>query len=260
MKKLSAVIAAATFCATPVLAADMAVKAPPAPPAAYSWTGWYVGGNVGYGWGRDTGGLWDNVVDTVGAGFVAYMALGGNALPGVKPKGIVGGGQIGYNWQVSPLWVLGLVADLQASGMRASGTGQSSPAVAAVTLQTNTAKIENFGTIRGKVGASTGKVLFYGTGGLAYGEVRSDLSLVCISAPCAGTAWQGTTSTLKAGWAAGVGAEAAVSPNLTVGVEYLHVDLGAITATATGFPGISFGARSAFAADLVRLMLSMKLN
>ena len=53
MKKLATAIAAIALIGTPAFAADMAVKAPPPAPApVHSWTGWYVGGNVGYSWGR----------------------------------------------------------------------------------------------------------------------------------------------------------------------------------------------------------------
>jgi outer membrane immunogenic protein len=62
---------------------------------AYNWTGLYIGGNVGYGWGGSTGNNL-TVADTIGL-FAGYAALGGFRYPSVKPAGVVGGGQIGYN-------------------------------------------------------------------------------------------------------------------------------------------------------------------
>src|SRR5664279_5299042 len=99
-------------------AADLPVKAPMIAPG-YNWSGFYIGGNVGYGFASNTVAGFTSFTDAAPF-FTAgpYLAAGGNVLPGVKPKGVIGGEQIGYNWQVSPIWVLGLVADLQASGMK----------------------------------------------------------------------------------------------------------------------------------------------
>ncbi len=137
---------------------------------AYNWTGWYVGGNAGYGWGRNTGDLWDLFTDPGGvAGLAAYFTVlyRANVLPGVKPDGIVGGAQIGYNWQTAS-WVLGLVADIQASGMRGSASTTVIPITGAATsIQSNTSKIDWFGTVRGRVGYVYNNWLLYGTGGLA---------------------------------------------------------------------------------------------
>lgn len=77
----------------------MATKAIPYV-ALYNWSGFYVGGNIGYGWGRFS--------DDAGAG--------------TNPNGVIGGGQIGYNWPINSL-VLGLEADIQASGQRSTSTG-----------------------------------------------------------------------------------------------------------------------------------------
>ncbi len=102
-------------------AADMAVKAPPPAPApVYSWTGWYVGGNVGYSWG-------DARTDVAGSGTSSLVNSPEitNSLTFADSasrllEGVIGGGQIGYNYQVSPKWVLGFESDIQASGERGS--------------------------------------------------------------------------------------------------------------------------------------------
>src|SRR5437868_11649961 len=111
MKRLATAVAAIALIGMPAFAADMAVKAPPPAPAPiYNWTGWYIGGNLGASFGR------------VKVDFNADpVALGGGAItiPGFarsdtsEPSGFIGGGQIGYNWQVSPIWVVGLEADIQ---------------------------------------------------------------------------------------------------------------------------------------------------
>jgi outer membrane immunogenic protein len=92
---------------TPAMAADMLVKAaPPAP--VLSWTGFYVGGNVGYAWG-DTTDPAISFVDPGGIGFAPYFNAGGNVFQALDQGGFVGGGEVGYDWQFSQ-WVLGVVA------------------------------------------------------------------------------------------------------------------------------------------------------
>src|ERR1700746_1877462 len=117
-KLIISTVAALGFLGTPAFAADMAVKAPPSAPApVYSWTGFYVGGNVGVSWGRA-------VTDFNAAPVILDTNAGLISIPGfvgssqADPIGIIGGGQIGYNWQFSPTWVAGLEADIQASGER----------------------------------------------------------------------------------------------------------------------------------------------
>ena len=117
MKKLSIAIAAiAALMGTSALAADMAVKAPPVPVPVYSWTGFYVGGNLGYSWGNaDTD--FNAAPVAVSQGTQTFPGSGSFTYPGfvgseaVKPKGIIGGGQIGYNRQFSANWVAGLEAE-----------------------------------------------------------------------------------------------------------------------------------------------------
>lgn len=157
---------------------------PSAPAPVYNWTGWYVGGNVGVSFGRAKTDF--NVAPTV--------ILGQTVNPGfanpdneVEPSGFVGGGQIGYNWQYSPLIVVGLEADFQGSLERDSANfsnpidinfiGSGSPIRTAVTDPIGTAftdyttKIDWFGTVRGRVGYvfGDGAVLTYPEGWLTAG-------------------------------------------------------------------------------------------
>src|ERR1700758_3049509 len=118
MKKLATAIAAIALIGTPAFAADMAVKAPPLPPPApvYNWTGWYVGGNVGYSWGNantDLGGT-----GSVTSFFNIPPATSSFAFADshtAKPNGVIGGGQIGYNYQFSPAGIVGFETDFQGS-------------------------------------------------------------------------------------------------------------------------------------------------
>jgi outer membrane immunogenic protein len=114
MKKLTTAIAAIALIGTPAFAADIPVKAPYAPaPAVYNWTGWYVGVNAGASMGEAK-------TDFNIAPFTQGVVGGhGETSPNfpfsdtTSPDGFIGGGQIGYNWQVSPIWVVGLEADFQ---------------------------------------------------------------------------------------------------------------------------------------------------
>ena len=157
---------------------------------AYSWAGPYLGGNIGYAWGS---------VD--------------RAFP--KPSGVQGGVQAGYNWQSGPL-VFGLEGDVQATGADDTFAPY---------------KFSNpwFGTVRGRVGYAFNNVLFYGTGGLAFGELR-------------GETFGLSESHTNAGWTAGVGAEFGFAPNWSAKIEYLYVDLSDSRFTITGVSnGYQFG-------------------
>src|SRR5579872_4098516 len=90
-------------------------------PGPYNWTGFYVGGNVGYGWGKA-----DNDINYAnGASFNAGQGPG-DPFPAfahsdpLKLNGANGGGQFGYNWQFAPTWLLGFEADLQANQKKGS--------------------------------------------------------------------------------------------------------------------------------------------
>src|SRR5690242_6484653 len=115
MKKLSTAVAAIALLGTPAFAADMPMKAPPMAPAApvFNWTGWYVGVNAGASMGKAK-------TDFNGAPFTTGVVGGlGETFPAfgfsdtTYPSGFIGGGEIGYNWQISPIWVVGLEADFQ---------------------------------------------------------------------------------------------------------------------------------------------------
>src|SRR5262249_44091310 len=109
--------AALSFAASgSAFAADMAVKAPPAPPPApvYNWTGWYAGVNAGASFGSVKTDL--NVAPIFATGLfntIAPITPGFGFSNREYPDGFIGGTQIGYNWQYSPLIVVGLEADFQ---------------------------------------------------------------------------------------------------------------------------------------------------
>jgi outer membrane immunogenic protein len=261
---LAGTIALVAFASASVArAADMPVKAPPPPaPAAYSWTGAYIGGNIGYGWSGNTGAGWSSFTDPGGAfGAATYFALGGNVLPGVKPAGVLGGGQIGYDWQLSPTVVLGVVTDLDASGMKGAGASAVAPGGAAASIQSNSAQIKWVGTTRIKVGFASDRWLVYGTGGLAYGRVSEQNGLNCVG--CGGTViFSGSNSATNTGGAIGAGLEYGLTPNWTIGTEYLYLDLGKVSTTASDIiaPGVTFTSTAKIQSSIVRINLDYKFN
>jgi outer membrane immunogenic protein len=154
---------------------------------AYSWAGPYLGANLGYEWG----------------------SVNNNPA---KPSGFVGGVQAGYNFQTGP-WVFGVEGDIQAAGADDTFAPW---------------KFSNpwFGTLRGRAGYAFSNVLFYGTAGLAFGELRAQTF-----------GW--TESHTSAGWTIGAGAEVMFAPNWSAKLEYLYIDLStsqfAITGVSNGY-------------------------
>lgn len=185
-------------------AADIARPVYKAAPvmAAYNWSGFYVGGNIGYGWG-------DLETNNV-FGWAASA----------KPDGFFGGGQIGFNWQApgSP-WVWGVEVDSQWANIEENTTWVT-PAGAAIANAF--AQIDYFGTARLRLGYAYDRVLFYGTGGIAWANTEIGGA---INVP--GFAWGGASSSNShVGWTIGAGVEWALLDNWSAKLEYLYLDLG----------------------------------
>ena len=157
---------------------------------AYSWAGPYIGGNLGYAWG----------------------SVDNNPT---KPSGVSGGIQGGYNWQSGP-FVFGVEGDIQITGADDTFAPW---------------KFSNpwFGTVRGRAGYAFNNIYLYGTGGLAFGELRGE------------TFGLSETHT-NAGWTVGAGAEFGLVQNWTAKIEYLYVDLSNSNFSITGASnGYRFG-------------------
>lgn len=196
------------------LAARPFTKAPPLI-AVSPWTGWYAGINGGGAWSTGTGSLRDNSSPAVlGAGVaVGFTPLSLDA----KHNGGFGGGQIGYNWQTGS-WLLGIEADIQGASIGSTASSVTNIGI----VRSAQDNIGWFGTLRGRAGFVADNVLFYGTGGLAYGNVKSSFHNVALNNETIG----GSVSATRAGWAAGAGIEWAFAPQWTLKGEYLHIDLG----------------------------------
>lgn len=220
----TSVIVSAAAVSTAVQAADMSM------PSAYDWSGFYFGANAGAAWNNTE-------VDS-------DVSHDGTLPPSVPPVleelsndltaddvVFTGGAMLGYNWQHDSL-VLGVEADINYLGF--SGDNEISRDIDALFLSA-TRKLafeaDWFGTLRGRLGFAADNLLFYGTGGLAYGhlEASSDLRFYDNS----GTQtdgdlvgqWKGSADDVNWGWTIGAGMEYGID-NWSLGVEYLYVDLG----------------------------------
>jgi outer membrane immunogenic protein len=227
MKKFLLVTTAVTAFAAinAAHAADLALKAPPAPAPVYSWTGWYAGVNVGgsFGQARDT---------------ASYGAPPVPFIPGSTSSdldGVIGGGQIGYNLQ-SGSWLFGLEADIQGSSERSAAYSSNTVTIPGILPIFSTGTLNDqeklpwFGTVRGRIGLLASPTwLFYVTGGLAYGEIKSTEALTVGIIPTT-TAF----NTTRAGWTIGGGVEGAINASWSAKIEYLYMDFGTINNTFTG--------------------------
>ena len=277
MKQFAGVVFILAAAIGPARGADMPLKAPPSPPAP-TWTGLYLGVNVGYGWGDPHTDIAGNGSVTnfqgVFAGFPGFSSNfaftdSGNA----RLSGLMGGGQIGYNYQLNRRWMVGVEADLQAAGQSGNnvfsdqfstpvcGVAGGRPPVCSLTSPLVAtaatgyeAKIEAFATLRGRAGyLITDQVLIYGTGGLAYGRVEINGNASVPTAAITGGATNfvssaGTFAVAKnnLGYSIGGGVEGRIFPwlpaNWTWKAEYLYLDLGSLD-SGTSFSGVFPGGR-----------------
>jgi outer membrane immunogenic protein len=206
-------------------AADLALKAPPPPPIVDEWTGWYVGLNLGGSFGRSS-------TTYTGIGFAPFTTS-------QHLDGVVGGGQVGYNWQFNRNWLIGLEADIQGTSERGTANLPTIviPPIVGVAVvpgitsaATLTQKLPWFGTVRARLGVEpTSNWLLYVTGGLAYGEIRSTLNTAALTTTGVATATTATVNNTRAGWTVGAGSEWMFAKQWSAKVEYLYMDFGHFT-------------------------------
>ncbi len=228
------------------LAADLpSMKGPPPaylpPPPVFSWNGLYGGINIGYGFAA-------NNIET------GALAV----LPPATPNhwsvwsgkqdlnGVIGGGQIGYNWQFSPWLVLGVEADIQAADLNSSRNllgpmPIANNGAAQFSSINSSSNVDWFGTVRGRIGfvlPSWPNLMLYGTGGFAYGQVNNNVGVAVINPGAGGgiMVGRGNFDGTKTGWTAGGGVEWSPMsfPAWSLKVEYLYTDLGATNIPVAG--------------------------
>jgi outer membrane immunogenic protein len=220
---------------TPTLAADMAVKAPPLPPPPpiYSWAGFYIGANGGWGESRS---CW-NFVPAVGA----IVADGCSTR-----SGGVFGGQLGYRWQTGQ-FVFGLEGQGDWADLKSSRVSVINPAFS------TTAKTDGLGLITGQLGwAVWNEALFYVKGGAAVTGNRYDIFTTATGVGVA------SASSTRWGATVGVGFEYGFTPNWSVGIEYDRLFMGDANNSFSVANPIVAGAANRIGQDVD--LLTLRLN
>jgi outer membrane immunogenic protein len=247
MKKFALAISILAISAVGASAADMApapvyTKAPAVVAPVYSWTGCYVGVEGGGVWGRSQQYAADPLDAT--AGVFGFPQTGG-----INPTGGLVGGTVGCNYQAGN-FVFGIEGD-------GSWTNNSGSANLIAPFKTTDVVTTNQGwiaTYRGRIGYAWDRVLLYATGGGASTNIGVNLcdpTFGCVS-----------SSQTVSGWAAGAGIEYAFWQNLSVKLEYLHLDFGQTNfGRLVPSPGFTFLARNvSLTDDIVRVGLNYKFG
>lgn len=264
MKKLALSAVSLAALTTSVFAADLpSHKAPVVAPPPPMWTGFHVGINAGGTWANNQNlnvTTW-NTSSTLGreADLDSAAFLSG-AVPTSVASGFIGGGQIGYDWQVG-VGGYGFVAGVEADIQGIAGSGGSGERTFltesirftvpgfgtfdddTINNQKATANLSYIGTVRGRIGfLATPTLLVYGTGGLAYGGVNMSLQNYqpsyinhdrgTFSGLAGVVAGYQSYSNTQVGYTAGGGLEWMAMPNWSIKAEYLYYDLGNASATA----------------------------
>jgi outer membrane immunogenic protein len=160
----------------------------------HSWTGYYIGAQLGYGWGPSSG---TQNADGTFFPVVPYS---------IDSRGALAGGHIGFNYQTEAL-VVGAEADIEASNLNGS-----TAIVAFDQTYFFNMKADTLASVRGRVGWAQDRLMLYGTGGVAWGHVTTP-PLDALDG------W-------RTGWTAGAGAEYALPRSWSAKIEYRYTDLG----------------------------------
>lgn len=203
----------------------LSAELPPAPPPTpiFTWTGLYVGGQIGGAWGRDPTAL-------------SFFAPGFGLVETYinEPSGVIGGAHIGYNLQINQ-WVAGIEGTVDGTSLNSTRFGP----ITGVSVRT---REQVQGSIRARLGIAFDRVLIYGTGGAAFTGIENDYtdSLGFFAFP--GTLER--ISRTRSGWTAGGGIAYAITNNWSIRAEYRYSDFGRYT----DFP---FAAASVLAGGLL---------
>ena len=190
----------ATVAAVAGITSSAAFAADPTPPPvmAYNWTGFYLGGDVGWAW-LDTG-----AAQGPGPGSVFIQK---------DSDGVMGGGYAGYNFEIAPSWILGIEGDF-------SGTDLDNTVPCNNPLFACNASADWTASVRGRVGFAVDRALIYGTGGIAWLDYSGFTAIGGLKF---------SDSNTMTGWTAGGGIEWAFTDNFIARAEYLYSDFGSHT-------------------------------
>ncbi len=235
-KILLASAGAMALTGSAALAADLAPPPPPVP--VFSWTGLYLGGQVGYAW--SSGNL-------IYAGYDPFSVTAFGTNVNGAPQGIIGGAHVGYNYQFNQ-FVVGLEGTVDGTSLSNSVTTNFSNAFAGSTVAADTSS-DVQGSIRARIGYAWERALLYATGGVAFGSFSTTYNLtgnisgiIGESSPGAadGQPFYGMNkfSNTRTGWTVGGGIDYAVTDNWSVFAEYRYTNFGTVSApglAAAGF-------------------------
>ncbi|MFZ0494769.1 MAG: outer membrane protein [Methylocella sp.] len=210
--------AGAIAIAAPAFAADLGP--PPVylpPPPIFTWTGLYLGGQIGYAWARDNGSINNPVPGIPGLPSSIFLPFT------LNPNGVIGGAHVGFNYQI-PGWnwfsssgvVVGLEGDVDGTSLSQTQVVGAFPPFFQGILKTQT-PVQ--GSIRARLGVAFDRVLVYATGGAAFADFTNFYNTL----PLGGL--DQITST-RSGWTVGGGLEYAVTNNWSVRAEYRYSDFG----------------------------------
>ncbi|WP_134500938.1 outer membrane protein [Microvirga pakistanensis] len=197
-------------------AADLPSRAAPAPIIApvpvFTWTGFYVGGQVGYAWGESDTGLF------VGTTPVVFTTSDDSDL-----DGFVGGVHAGYNVQFGS-FVVGVEADIEAAGIDNDVTFTTANFSIA-----RSSEINFQGSLRARAGVAFDRALIYATGGLAFANFESSYEI----SDALGVIGTDSFDETQWGWTLGAGVEYAFTNNLTARIEYRYTQFEEFSNTST---------------------------
>jgi outer membrane immunogenic protein len=207
MKKLllGSIALVALSAGSPALAADMPVKARVAPPPPiFTWTGFYVGAQIGGVWARDNASI-----ENPGIPVAIFLPFT------VKADGVIGGAHAGFNVQVNQ-WVFGLEGSIDGTSLRKSFTVGICPLFCGEA----TTKSDIQGSVRGRLGVAFDRTLLYATGGAAIATITNTYDTTPFGGGFA------SIETTRVGWTVGGGLQYAVTDNWSVRGEYRYSDFG----------------------------------
>jgi outer membrane immunogenic protein len=264
MKVTVGVAAIAALIATPAFAADMALKAPPLAPEIYSWSGCHFGGTVGGAFGRSA------YAGTPTGDFLTPEPIGEPSIipnlsaittGALNPSSVVGGGEIGCDWQINSV-VIGLEGDVSGWNLSRSSalTGPGDPLAPGTTLTSATSESSRWlATVRPRLGVARNNWLFYITGGAAFTSVTFSQSVLFSASS---TAMAGSVTSTLTGWTAGAGVEYGLSSNWLLKAEYLYVGFPSqnLTEFNPTFPTFTATASNRLTASIVRIGLDYKFG
>ena len=243
MKRILMAGVAALAIAAPALAADFPAKGPAImAPALFNWSGFYIGVDGGYAWGRA------RLIDVNGY----------NGPPpsfSYNPEGFQGGLYAGFNWQSGAL-VAGVEGEFGWLGL--NGSRQFPPYVGVRTPFDSVAATRGgwYAALAGRIGVAMNNWLFYAKAGGIWADIRSSFT---DTDPIGTTLVAGTSVTGRSGWLGALGTEVGLTPNLIGRIEWSYYNFGTASHTATSAGGFPFTFRHPLTAHSLRVGLAWKM-